>query len=58
MKCAFCHTNLKTKPAANDYYKCPTCGTTQEVKLIDRPYLYTAGNGSYLEAPHVPVRHA
>lgn len=55
MKCAFCHKNLEVRPAGN-YYVCPHCTTTQETKLIDRPYSYTVGDRANLEAPHVPVK--
>lgn len=54
-KCSFCHKNVKVD-MSNNFYTCPHCNTTMETKLVDRPYMYTVGNGSYLEAPHVPVR--
>lgn len=54
MKCAFCHKTITVAPTT-EFFKCSHCGTTQERMLLDRPYLYTVGNGSNLEAPHVPV---
>lgn len=55
MKCIFCHTNIDKKPSEN-FWTCKECGTTQETKLIDRPYTYTIGNGASLEAPHVKAQ--
>ena len=55
MKCVFCHKNIEARPAGN-YYVCPHCNTTQETKLIDRPYTYTVGDRANLEAPHVQVK--
>ncbi len=55
MKCVFCNKNIDKKPVEN-HFKCPHCGTVQETILIDRPYIYSVGNHSHLEASHVPVR--
>lgn len=54
MNCIFCRTKTNVD-TADKYWKCPSCGTTQESSLNNKPYKYTVGNHSHYEAPHVKV---